>query len=175
MGFATASAVAVTLLWAALIGSERRVYTVYLDVFGVPTVCAGITGPELKLGPKVYTDAECDALELAYIGEMLGRLGRCVTRTDLSLHQVIAWGHFAYNVGFSAFCKSTAARLLNAGEDAAACEQPMRWTWGTDRTTGKRVDCSVRANKCWGLYDRRLRERAMCLGDMDAFKPEWKP
>lgn len=174
MGFVTASTVAVMLLWAALIESERRVYVPYFDVFGVLTVCAGITGPDIQIN-KVYTDPECDALEQNYINQMLKRIGQCVKRVDLALHQVIAWGHFAYNVGNGAFCSSTAASYLNAKRDSEACEQIMRWTFGTSRRTGDKVDCSNRANRCYGLYTRRLRERAMCHGDMNAFNPEWKP
>jgi len=173
MGFATATALAVALLWASLIGSEKRVYLPYLDVFGVLTVCAGITGPGVTAG-RTYSDMECDLLEGDYITRMLARLGSCVQRTDLVLHQVVAWGHFAYNVGNVGFCKSTAASYLNSNRDAEACDQIMRWTWGTSRRTGARIDCSVRANKCYGLYDRRLRERAMCQGDMNAFKPAWR-
>ncbi len=179
MGFATASATAVLLLWAALIGSEKRVLTTYIDVFGVPTVCAGITGPGVVLG-KTYTVDECKALESAYIDGMLKRMGRdqCVSRRDLDLHQVIAWGHFAYNSGDGAakgFCGSTAARKLNAHDDDGACEEMLRWRFGTDRRTGKKVDCEIRANKCYGLYDRRLREHAMCFGNLDAFKREGAP
>lgn len=173
MGFASASAAAVFVLWAALIGSEKRVYEAYLDVFGVATVCAGITGPAVKFG-KVYTDAECDVLESEYIERMNARLGKCVPREDLELHQVIAWGHFAYNVGSTAFCGSTAARRLNERRDGLACEQIMRWTFGRSRKTGALIDCSFADNKCMGLYTRRVRERAMCLGDLDAFKPSWQ-
>jgi GH24 family phage-related lysozyme (muramidase) len=172
LGFVGASAAAVMLLWAALIGSEQREYVPYLDVFGVLTVCAGITGPEVIAG-RTYSDTECDALEHGYITRMLARMGECVKRSDLALHQVIAWGHFAYNVGNAGFCKSTAASYLNSKRDKEACDQIMRWTFGTSRRTGNRIDCAVRANRCYGLYDRRLRERAMCNGDMDAFKPGW--
>ncbi|MCI0256950.1 glycoside hydrolase family protein, partial [Cronobacter sakazakii] len=33
-------------------------YKPYLDPVGIPTVCAGITGPDVKMG-KVYTKQEC--------------------------------------------------------------------------------------------------------------------
>ena len=173
MGFAGASVAAVLILLASLTHTEGRRYVPYLDVFGVLTVCKGVTGEDV-IADKVYTPPECDVLETAYVQRMYVRLGKCVARTDLELHQVVAWGHFAYNVGEGAFCASTAAKLLNVKADPEACEQVMRWTYGRSRITGKRLDCSIRANKCYGLYDRRVRERAMCKGDMNAFKPEWK-
>lgn len=64
----------------------------------------------------------------------------------------------AYNVGEGAFCKSTMAELFRQGKHEAACNQFMRWTF----YQGK--DCKDPANRCLGLYTRRMQERQQCLG-----------
>jgi GH24 family phage-related lysozyme (muramidase) len=47
-------------------------------------------------------------------------MGNCVT-VELQFNEIKAWGDFAYNVGTGAFCDSTAAKLLNAGQNKKAC------------------------------------------------------
>jgi hypothetical protein len=36
--------------------------------------------------------------------------------------------------------------------------------WALVSRAGKWVDCSVRSNGCYGIYTRRVKERAACLG-----------
>ncbi|KAK6697393.1 hypothetical protein SNK04_014145 [Fusarium graminearum] len=130
-GFAAAPAALVLALVAALgqndPAHEGRRYTPYYDSAGILTACAGITGPAVVKG-KRYTDEECTRLETAYVQTMLGHMGQCV-RGDFQFHEIKAWGHFAYNVGTNAFCTSTAARRLNAGERAAACDEIWKWRY----------------------------------------------
>lgn len=153
-----APAVLVLAIVAALQSSERRVHTTYWDDLGkVWTVCAGVTGPGVVPG-KTYTDAQCEAMEAAYVRRMLARMGQCVT-VPLEFHEAKAFGHFAYNVGETNFCKSTAARLLNAGQFKAACKQILRWVYIKGR------DCRIAANKCAGIPKRRQWEYQTCIGD----------
>jgi lysozyme len=65
-------------------------------------------------------------------------------------NQLVASVSFAYNVGTSAFCRSTAARMFNAGRWRSGCDQFLRW----NKAGGKPVR---------GLTLRRERERALCL------------
>ena len=62
-----------------------------------------------------------------------------------------AWVSFTFNVGGGAFCKSTAARLLNEGKYAEACAQMSRWVYQGDQVLP-------------GLVKRREAERALCEG-----------
>jgi lysozyme len=160
VGFAAVPAALILALVALLAepSHEKRVYTTYWDALGqVDTVCAGVTGPGVVRG-KAYTDAECVELESRYIKRMFQRMGKCVPNARMEFHEIKAWGHFAYNVGETNFCKSTAARLLNAGENAAACKQIGKWTY----IKGK--DCRVRANRCYGIVIRRDWEQQTCEG-----------
>ena len=160
VGFA-AVPLALILALAAILGQpghEKRVYTTYWDALGgVYTVCAGVTGEGVVRG-RTYTDTECEALETRYIARMFARMGRCVPNARMEFHEIKAWGHFAYNIGEANFCHSTAARLLNAGQNAAACKQIPRW-----RFIGKK-DCAIKANKCGGIPKRRAWELALCEG-----------
>jgi GH24 family phage-related lysozyme (muramidase) len=156
--FAGASVAVVMAIVASLVPHEGRKLTPYWDSLGHTwTVCAGITGADVVPG-KTYTSAECDRLESAYVGKMLQNMGKCVS-TELEFHEIKAWGDFAYNVGTTNFCSSTAARLLNAGEHKRACSQIPNWVY----VGGK--DCRIASNKCAGIPERREWERATCMGE----------
>lgn len=160
IGFAAVPAALVLLLAGLLAqpGHERRVYTTYWDALGgVWTVCAGVTGPGVIPG-KTYTDDQCEALETRYIARMFAALGKCVPDARMAFNEIKAWGHFSFNVGTANFCHSTAARLLNSGDNAAACKQIPRWRF----IKGK--DCAIKANKCGGIPKRRAWEFAVCEG-----------
>lgn len=157
VGFAAAPLVLVAAILTALHSHEGRPLKTYWDALGqVWTVCAGVTGEGVIPG-KTYTPAECDALEQRYVARMLRRMGRCVTG-EFDFHVIKGMGHFAYNVGETNFCASTAARLLNAGDVPGACRQITRWVY----VKGK--DCRLKANKCDGIPKRREWERATCEG-----------
>ncbi|HEY9145626.1 MAG TPA: lysozyme, partial [Thiobacillus sp.] len=119
------------------------------------TVCGGVTGP--TIGPnQTYTEAECVAMEAAYLTRMYARMGQCV-QGEFHPSVVKAFGHFAYNVGEDKFCRSTAARLLNEGRVKAACEQIPRWRFAGGK------DCAIRANRCYGIVKRRQWEYQTCM------------
>lgn len=137
---------------------EGRRYTPYRDSAGIPTVCAGITGKAVVPG-KRYTDDECTRLETAYLQQMVANMGQCVSG-EFELHEIKAWGHFAYNVGTAAFCKSTAAHRLNAGERKTACAEISKWVF----VAGK--DCRKTGSNCAGIVQRRAWERGVCEGSI---------
>lgn len=130
----------------------------YWDSLGkVWTVCNGITGTDVTPG-KRYTGAECEQLETVYVRTMLNNMGHCV-QVPLEFHEIKAWGDFSYNVGTANFCASSAARLLNAGQNRAACELIPRWRF----IKGK--DCAIKANGCAGIPIRRNWEYQTCIGN----------
>lgn len=151
-----AAIVASLFVWES---SNKRPLKPYRDIVGVLTVCNGITGSRVIEG-KTYTEAECDALEADYVARMVSRMGECVT-VPLKDGEWVAYGHWAYNVGTSAFCNSSLVRKLNAGDHAGACRGMAAWTWVTKN--GKKVNCRDPANRCGGLPARRDYEVKMCL------------
>lgn len=129
-------------------GLEGVRYTPYLDVVGVPTVCWGHTGPDIKMG-KRYSKQECERLlddDLQYVARQIDPF----IRSDIPEEMRGALYSFTYNVGVSAFRGSTMLRMLNKGDSAGACDQIRRWTYA--------------GGKQWkGLITRREIEREVCM------------
>lgn len=93
----------------------------------------------------------------ADVQERESAIKSCIT-APLYQHEYDAYVDHAYNVGTEAFCRSTMAALINQGRYAEACAQFDRWVF----FQGK--DCRVRENRCYGLVERRARQRAACEG-----------
>ncbi len=137
-----AAALAVTLVG----GFEGLRLRAYPDVVGVATVCYGETRG-VKLGDR-HTKPECDAMLLKGLQEFEQGVLAC-TAVPMPEKRQVAIVSFAYNVGTGAYCKSSVARLLNAGQPASACDALLKW------------------NKAGGivfpgLTRRRQAERALC-------------
>lgn len=132
---------------ALVIGFEGMREIPYLDPVGIPTVCAGHTGSVHM--DRVYTPAECKEL-------MAGDLGHAFDVVESSVKVPIgdatrsALASFVFNVGGSAFNKSTLLLKLNAGVGPAACDELLKWVWAK----GKRLS---------GLVKRRAKERELCV------------
>ena len=81
-----------------------------------------------------------------------GAVKECV-KVPLTQIEYDAWVKFTYNIGASAFCNSTAVRLLNNGQYKEACDQMLRWVF-------------VGPNKIQGLVNRRQKEHALCISGL---------
>jgi lysozyme len=146
---------------AGLIGSaalwEGTKYTPYLDVVGVPTVCSGYTGKDIVWGKK-YSPSECSAYLKKELGEHSSGVLNCI-QAPLKENEYNAFTLMAYNVGVKAFCGSSTVRLFNAGLTKEACN-------AIAFTPKGQPNWSFAGGKFYkGLFNRRLYERSMCLGD----------
>jgi len=131
---------------------EGNVPETYLDPIGIPTVCVGHTGSDVKMGEK-KTAEECRALLSADLQVAWEAQARCLVNPEkLEPWTRAAFASFTFNVGVDAFCKSTAAKLLNQGNITAACTEMLRWT----KAAGKELK---------GLVRRRQAEYRLCLGE----------
>ncbi|MBO9717509.1 MAG: lysozyme [Pseudoxanthomonas sp.] len=147
-----AAAAAVSVLAAAgvLVSKwEGKHNAAYLDPIGIPTVCYGHTGPEVKLGQS-YTDAQCMALLEADLLEAQQVVDQCIPETR-EPHQTAALISATFNVGPRVVCGSTLQRLAKAGDWAGACAELDRWKYAGGRVYR-------------GLVLRRADERALCEG-----------
>ncbi len=131
-------------------GVEGRIYEPYKDVAGVWTVCDGHTGTDIIKGKK-YTDRECDRLLMQDLQPVKKAVDGLV-KVQLNEYQRAALYSFTYNVGTSAFSKSTLLKRLNSGDQAGACEEMRRWVYAGGM-------------KWKGLQNRRDMERSLCLAD----------
>jgi lysozyme len=115
----------------------------------VPTIDFGRT-KGVKMGDKSNPvrglQLLMDELDTVYVAGVK----RCV-KVPLYDYEFGAYVSFTYNVGVAAFCSSTLAQKLNAGDYAGACAELSRW----NRQKGKVLR---------GLTARREEERAICEG-----------
>lgn len=129
---------------------EGTVNRTYLDIKGVPTACTGHTGADVVLG-KYYTPDQCAVL-LQQDSQSAQYAVRKGIKVPLYQSEFDALVDFCFNVGNTACMKSGVFTLINNGDYNAGAQQFLRWKY-----VGK-TDCSVVANKCYGIYQRRLDE-----------------
>jgi lysozyme len=140
----------------AIAQHEGTRLTAYLDSVGVWTIGVGHTAaagaPAPKKGMKI-TAAECDeilARDLAAVEADVNRL----VKVPITQNQFDALVSLVFNIGGTAFRKSSLLKKLNAGDVAGAGAQFLVWNKGTVK--GKKVAIK-------GLTTRRQAERALFL------------
>lgn len=125
----------------------------YYDPPGILTVCYGST-TNVEKGRK-YSLEECKARLDADMAAAVAAVDRC--NPGLPVEVLAAFSDAAYNLGPVIACdtsRSTAARLLKAGDLSGACHQLPRWN--KSRVGGVMVELP-------GLTKRRAAERELCL------------
>ncbi|HEK1206262.1 lysozyme [Proteus mirabilis] len=148
---AVASAGAVSIALTVIGYFEGVRYEPYRDVAGILTVCYGHTGNDIIQG-KTYTQQECDELlqkDFIRTQQQVDILVKVPVddKTKASLYS------FTFNVGTSAFARSTLLKKLNAGDQYGACEEMKRWVYA--------------GGSVWrGLVSRRDAESALCHGNL---------
>lgn len=154
-GIAFAAATALTP--KLLSDVEGTMYTPYLDVAGVLTVCEGVTGPSVVAG-KTYSRAECDKLVVEHI-QIAKRAVDAGVKVQIPDTMRASLYSFTYNVGNTAFLRSTMLKLINKGQLHQACNELFKWEVYTDPKTRKKV-------KSKGLHNRRVIEYGYCTKDL---------
>jgi len=141
---------AVGVAAVALVASwEGLRLTAYRDAVGVPTICYGETRG-VRLGDR-QSKPECDAMLLASLRRHEAGMRRCLARPDsIPAKSYVAFVSLTYNIGVGAFCRSTAARRLNAGDLEGACDAATWFKKAGGRTLR-------------GLVNRRKAEHRLCL------------
>lgn len=145
--------VAAGILYTVVPREEGTVYVGYLDVVGIPTKCMGDT-TNVRVGRR-YTDAECRASLDRQLVAHAAPVMACTPGISGNGHdnQRAAAISLAYNIGTSAYCRSTVRTRFNARDYRGACDAFMAWTYAGGR--------QIR-----GLVLRRGRERVLCLKDV---------
>ncbi len=128
-------------------GDEKVAYADKL-AGGLPTVCNGHTGPDVRVG-DVWSKERCDAILVKNVQKHGEGLLKCV-KVPINQNTYDALSSWTFNVGVGAACGSTLVKLLNTGDLIGACNQLLRW----NRASGVEVR---------GLTNRRKAERELCL------------
>lgn len=123
-----------------------------------PTHGFGSTGADIKLGDKT-TPPQALARALSDVQRDERAVKGCVS-VPLAQYEYDAYVSLTYNVGAGAFCGSTLARKLNAGDYAGACDEILRWRF----YQGKDCSLPMYQRLCGGLWARRQSEHRQCLG-----------
>lgn len=144
---ATAMTIAIALLGGPE-GVEGQKSTPYRDVGGVWTVCSGITGPDVIPG-KYYSDKECETLLSKHLAADKQAVDSAV-KVPIDNETRAALYSFTYNVGVTAFRRSSVLRHINAGNTQQACDDLRKWVY-------------VNKQRNRGLMNRREIERQVCL------------
>lgn len=143
---ATLGATAAAAVLALVMPWEGKSNDPYRDIVGVMTVCYGETRVEMRR----YNDAECEAM----LADAVGDFGGAVLERNPNLREhpyvLAAATALTYNIGKSAYARSTAARRFAAGDLRGGCHAMLRWN-----KAGGRV---VR-----GLVNRRQAEYRVCM------------
>lgn len=142
--------------WAAACAATVAVFegcdlTAKVDTIGTGqpvTWCHGETIGNVKVGQR-FTREECGRMLAARLPEYWAEIDRCI-HVPTSDNEKIAYTSTSYNIGSAAFCRSSMARKLNAGDHEGACNALMLYT----RARGVEVR---------GLVNRRTAERKICL------------
>ncbi|MXO72858.1 glycoside hydrolase family protein [Altererythrobacter buctensis] len=139
---AAAAALAIVGVW------EGKSNDPYRDIVGVWTVCYG----ETRVDMRRYTNAECEDMLAGAVGEF----GEAVLARNPNLrdkpYALAAATSLSYNIGQSAYARSTVARRFSAGNIRGGCDAFLMW----NKAGGREVR---------GLTRRRQAERALCLKD----------
>ena len=144
---------ALCLSAAALVGlvtHEGYTDKAVIPVPGDVTTLGFGTTEGVKMGDSI-TPPKALARALMDAQKFEGAVKQCVT-ADLTQYEYDAALSLAYNIGPTAFCKSTVVKRLNTGDYAGACEAFLMW----DKVKGVPIR---------GLQVRRQEERATCLGE----------
>jgi lysozyme len=149
----------------AIADREGNKLTAYVDSVGVLTIGVGHTStagpPEVKKGMKI-TSAQSEeilARDLACVEADINGL----VKVPLNQSQFDALASLVFNIGPTAFRKSTLLRKLNAGDYVGAANQFAVWNKGT--VNGKKVAIK-------GLTTRRQSEKAQFLSGGVASAPK---
>lgn len=122
----------------------------YTPVAGdVPTIGFGTT-EGVKPGDTITVERALVRL-LADASRFEQAVKRCAP-VPMHQYEFSAYVSLTYNIGETAFCKSTLAKKLNAGDYEGACREILRW----DRFQGKPLA---------GLTKRRQAEFKQCMGE----------
>lgn len=128
---------------------EGYVGQAYEPVKGdVPTIGFGTT-ERVKMGDTITVERALVRL-LKDADKFEKAVKRCAP-VPMYQYEFDAYVSLTYNIGAGAFCSSTLAKYLNAGDYKKACEEILRW----DKFKGRSLP---------GLTKRRKEEYAKCLG-----------
>lgn len=99
---------------------EGKANQPYFDIVGVKTVCYGETE---KVENRRYSDDECAALLRARIPDYAAPVAKLAPGIENSPYEWAAHTSLAYNIGVTAYSRSSIVREFNKGNRVEACRR----------------------------------------------------
>lgn len=170
-----AAALGISIVTVALLSfisvKEGESLPVYADKLagGLPTVCNGHTGPDVRLG-DVWTKEQCDAVLIKNVQKHGEGFLTCIS-VAINQNEYEAYASLTFNLGVGAVCGSSIPRKLAAGQRQSACDTILEFNKVRDRTRPKVFN---HRKQVWeyplipvrGLTLRRQAEHAICVRPM---------
>lgn len=129
---------------------EGTLTRAYRDPVGIPTVCTGHTGPEVRVGAD-YTKEQC--AELLRADTLVAQQAvKSLVKVPVTQGQYDVLVSFTFNVGRGNLAGSTLLRKLNAGDCIGAANEFSKWTY-------------ARGKQLPGLVIRRADDKANFVVD----------
>ena len=151
IGIGAAGAGIIAAALTVIMPSEGKRNVGYADPIGIPTICYGHTGADVRVGERA-TDAQCKDLLAGDAQEAFQGVTAC-TGGKLTPGMAAAFTSVGFNIGVKKFCESSMARKAKQGDKAGACAEISRWV-------------NAGGHPLPGLVTRRAKERALCESDI---------
>lgn len=135
----------------------QPVLKTYLDTGGVPTICLGSTGPDVKVGKSLTYD-QCIqkyADDLIKHDKQLRSVTKVPFKSDWEYGAML---DFTFNKGIGNLQSSTMLKYFNAGRHDLVCDELNKWVYGKNMQ-GQKVVIK-------GLVNRASAEYRWCMGDV---------
>lgn len=121
--------IAVSLVTGIKVHESYRDSAYYPVKGDVPTIGYGTTrypdGSSVKIGDKV-TRKQAEELLANDIEGFRKAMIACI-KVPLTVNEAEAYTSLTYNIGSSAFCKSTLVKKLNSYDYEGACKEILKW------------------------------------------------
>lgn len=151
----------IAVLLLAIPAVEGLRQSVYKDQGGVPTVCSGVTGANIKMGMS-FTPQQCKDMNLRAILSHTKPLEKIPHQLPERVN--VAFGSWLYQYGETNFNSSTAKKYLIQNRLKDACDEILNWRF--TRVNGAKVDCSIKSNRCEGVWTRAQNNNQLCRGKL---------
>ena len=150
-----------TAFFVALIGFEGYKPKPYLDTGKVATIGIGSTvyedGTKVKMTDAPITQKRAIEISKAHVAKDEVAFRKSLTGVKLSQVEYDVYLDFVYNYGQANWNGSSMLRNLKQGKYVAACESLLKYKYVAKK------DCSVRANNCYGVWNRQKWRYDQCM------------
>ena len=145
---------------------EGTVLKPYYDSGGVVTVGTGTTvypnGEKVKITDTPITKKQATEFLQYHMKGDVAVLNQSLRGVKLSQDEYDVYADFVYQYGRNTWSNSSMLRNLKQGKYVQACNSLLLYKYITKN--GKKVDCSIAANKCYGVWSWQVKRTKKCLG-----------